>query len=137
VISLHCVCLFLCCVVPVQAEALRRADPPSKESYQMSKYIDKVWWWWWWWWCVCVCVCVVFVLFLLHLSVCSVSLWLISHPIVAITNLRIRGMCVRACVCKRRLCEHCNELADYIKERKFIDWVSFSFSRRTLLHSFS
>jgi hypothetical protein len=25
----------LCC--PVEVEALRRADPPSKESYQMSK----------------------------------------------------------------------------------------------------
>jgi hypothetical protein len=33
-------CVVLCCVVlccPVQVEALRRADPPSKESYQMSK----------------------------------------------------------------------------------------------------
>jgi hypothetical protein len=32
-----CVCVFyvLCC--PVSVEALRRADPPSKESYQMFK----------------------------------------------------------------------------------------------------
>jgi hypothetical protein len=29
----------LCC--PVSAEALRRADPRSKESYQMSLYIDR------------------------------------------------------------------------------------------------
>jgi hypothetical protein len=29
----------LCC--PVQVEALRQADPPSKESYQMSKQIHK------------------------------------------------------------------------------------------------
>jgi hypothetical protein len=29
----------LCC--PVSAEALRRADPPSKESYQMSLYVDR------------------------------------------------------------------------------------------------
>jgi hypothetical protein len=29
----------LCCSVPV--EALRRADPPSKESYQMSLYVDR------------------------------------------------------------------------------------------------
>jgi hypothetical protein len=26
-------------IYPVQVQALRRADPPSKESYQMSKYI--------------------------------------------------------------------------------------------------
>jgi len=44
------------------------------------------------------CVCVVFVLFFLHLSVCYVSLWLIPHPTVAITNLRIHGMCVCVCV---------------------------------------
>jgi hypothetical protein len=31
-----CACFFvLCC--PVEVVALRRADPPSKESYQMSK----------------------------------------------------------------------------------------------------
>jgi hypothetical protein len=29
----------LCC--PVSVEALRRADPPSKESYQMSLYVDR------------------------------------------------------------------------------------------------
>jgi hypothetical protein len=29
----------LCC--PVSAEALRRADPPSKESYQVSLYADR------------------------------------------------------------------------------------------------
>jgi hypothetical protein len=28
---------FFCVVCPVQMEALRRGDPPSKESYQMSK----------------------------------------------------------------------------------------------------
>jgi hypothetical protein len=28
----------LCC--PVSLEALRRADPPAKESYQMSLYVD-------------------------------------------------------------------------------------------------
>jgi hypothetical protein len=28
----------LCCSVSV--EALRRADPPAKESYQMSQYVD-------------------------------------------------------------------------------------------------
>jgi hypothetical protein len=28
-----------CC--PVSVEALRRADPPSKESYQMSLYVDR------------------------------------------------------------------------------------------------
>jgi len=35
--------------------------------------------------------------FLLHLSVCYASLWLIPHPIIVITNLRIHGMYV--CVC--------------------------------------
>jgi hypothetical protein len=29
----------LCC--PVLVEALRRADPPAKESYQMSLYVDR------------------------------------------------------------------------------------------------
>jgi hypothetical protein len=29
----------LCC--PVSVEALRRADPPSKESYKMSLYVDR------------------------------------------------------------------------------------------------
>jgi hypothetical protein len=29
----------LCC--PVSIEALRRADPPAKESYQMSLYADR------------------------------------------------------------------------------------------------
>jgi hypothetical protein len=29
----------LCCRVSV--EALRRADPPAKESYQMSLYVDR------------------------------------------------------------------------------------------------
>jgi len=29
----------LCC--PVSVEALRRADPPAKESYQMSLYVDR------------------------------------------------------------------------------------------------
>jgi hypothetical protein len=29
----------LCCHVSV--EALRRADPPAKESYQMSLYVDR------------------------------------------------------------------------------------------------
>jgi hypothetical protein len=29
----------LCC--PVSAEALRRADLPAKESYQMSLYVDR------------------------------------------------------------------------------------------------
>jgi hypothetical protein len=29
----------LCC--PVSVEALRRADPPSKDSYQMSLYVDR------------------------------------------------------------------------------------------------
>jgi hypothetical protein len=29
----------LCC--PVSVEALRRADPPAKESYQMSLYVDQ------------------------------------------------------------------------------------------------
>jgi hypothetical protein len=29
----------LCCLVSV--EALRWADPPSKESYQMSLYVDR------------------------------------------------------------------------------------------------
>jgi hypothetical protein len=29
----------LCC--PVSVEALRWADPPSKESYQMSLYVDR------------------------------------------------------------------------------------------------
>jgi hypothetical protein len=32
-----CVCIFLCFCCPVQVVALRRADPPSKESYQMSR----------------------------------------------------------------------------------------------------
>jgi hypothetical protein len=26
---------------PVSVEALRRADPPAKESYQMSLYVDR------------------------------------------------------------------------------------------------
>jgi hypothetical protein len=26
---------------PVSGEALRRADPPSKETYQMSLYVDR------------------------------------------------------------------------------------------------
>jgi hypothetical protein len=26
---------------PVSVEALRRADPPAKESYQMSVYVDR------------------------------------------------------------------------------------------------
>jgi hypothetical protein len=35
-----CPCVsVLCC--PVSVEALRRADPPAKESYQMSPYIDQ------------------------------------------------------------------------------------------------
>jgi hypothetical protein len=29
----------LCC--PVSVEALRRADPPAKESHQMSLYVDR------------------------------------------------------------------------------------------------
>jgi hypothetical protein len=29
----------LCC--PVSVEALRRADPPAKESYQVSLYVDR------------------------------------------------------------------------------------------------
>jgi hypothetical protein len=29
----------LCC--PVSVEALNRADPPAKESYQMSLYVDR------------------------------------------------------------------------------------------------
>jgi hypothetical protein len=29
----------LCC--PVSVEALRRADPPATESYQMSLYVDR------------------------------------------------------------------------------------------------
>jgi hypothetical protein len=29
----------LCC--PVSVEVLRRADPPAKESYQMSVYVDR------------------------------------------------------------------------------------------------
>jgi hypothetical protein len=29
----------LCC--PVSVEALRQPDPPSKESYQMSLYVDR------------------------------------------------------------------------------------------------
>jgi hypothetical protein len=29
----------LCC--PVSVEALRQADPPVKESYQMSLYVDR------------------------------------------------------------------------------------------------
>jgi hypothetical protein len=29
----------LCC--PVSVEALRRADPPSKESFKMSLYVDQ------------------------------------------------------------------------------------------------
>jgi hypothetical protein len=29
----------LCC--PVSVEALRLADPPAKESYQMSLYLDR------------------------------------------------------------------------------------------------
>jgi hypothetical protein len=36
------VCLrvpLLCC--PVSVEALCRADPPAKESYQMSLYVDR------------------------------------------------------------------------------------------------
>jgi len=37
------------------------------------------------------CFCFFFVLLLLHLSVCFVSLWLISHPTVA--------LCVCVCVC--------------------------------------
>jgi hypothetical protein len=39
-------------------------------------------------------------LLFLHLSVCFVSLWLIPHSIVAITNLWFReNMCVCVCVC--------------------------------------
>jgi hypothetical protein len=73
--------------------------------------------------CVCVCVCtlcqtffmcylhnvrnvlcfchVVCVLLLLHLSAYFVSLWLIPHSIVAITNLWIHGMyvCMYVCIC--------------------------------------
>jgi hypothetical protein len=29
----------LCC--PVSVEALHRADPPAKESYQMSLHVDR------------------------------------------------------------------------------------------------
>jgi hypothetical protein len=34
-----CPRVVLCC--PVSVEALRRADPPAKESYQMSLYVDQ------------------------------------------------------------------------------------------------
>jgi hypothetical protein len=35
-----CLCVsVLCC--PVSVEALRRADPPAKESYQISLYVDR------------------------------------------------------------------------------------------------
>jgi hypothetical protein len=44
------------------------------------------------------CFWVVFVSLLLHLYVYFASLWLIPHPIVAISNLRIHGMCVCVCV---------------------------------------
>jgi hypothetical protein len=33
------VSVLLCC--PVSVEALRRADPPAKESCQMSLYVDR------------------------------------------------------------------------------------------------
>jgi hypothetical protein len=31
----------MCLRVSVSIEALRRADPPAKESYQMSLYVDR------------------------------------------------------------------------------------------------
>jgi hypothetical protein len=35
-----CPCVsVLCC--PVSVDALRRADPPAKESYQVSLYVDR------------------------------------------------------------------------------------------------
>jgi hypothetical protein len=35
-----CPCVsVLCC--PVSVETLRQADPPPKESYQMSLYVDQ------------------------------------------------------------------------------------------------
>jgi hypothetical protein len=37
-------CVFACFYVVlsyVSVEALRRADPPAKESYQMSLYVDR------------------------------------------------------------------------------------------------
>jgi hypothetical protein len=36
------VCLRVCVLCfPVPVEALRRADPPAKESYQVSLYVDR------------------------------------------------------------------------------------------------
>jgi hypothetical protein len=66
------------------------------------------------------CFCVVFVLLLLHLSVRFISLRLIPHPTVGITNLGMHEMNVCMYVCMYA----CMYVRTYVRGlfEKFVNW---------------